>query len=200
MEAKPAKWIFGLVLACIFLGYIAANVPESFRAKYFGAERGLSPAPEVRETGEPIIVTPPLEAERPDANQEDIVVGRTDLDSAAGSEVIIETLVGKQVGDIVRVRVPQESALYEGTVEEVEIGSSGATHLVGNFDFEGVAYRFVFTVGKTATFGTFTTPHDRYQYQALNGQGRLVSVTEINRKRDYSKPDYVIPEPVTTRN
>ena len=199
MREKSGVWLLGVGISCVVLGYIALNVPESFRERYFGADRKLNRSSETKDSGQTAIGAPRTEPETSDVNREDNMVSRTDLESIIGSEVIIESLVGKQVGDIVLVPVPQESVVYEGTVEEVDHGPSGATHLVGSFALEGATYRFVFTVGQSATFGTLGTPHDRYQYQAMNGQGRMVSVTEINRNRDFTRPDYVIPEPVTTK-
>ncbi len=54
--------------------------------------------------------------------------------------------------------------------------------------------RFIFTVGESQTFGTIQTARGRYQLETRGGSGRIISVSKINEKLDFSQPDYVIPE------
>jgi len=119
--------------------------------------------------------------------------------AAPGHAAAVEVLSGKSVGDDLSMFVPQENKQYTGTIEEITENASGSTstwHPVTVGDSE---YRFVFTEGGGFLFGTLHTPSGRYQYQESDGKGRMVSAATINKNRNFSKPDYMVPEPVTIR-
>lgn len=98
--------------------------------------------------------------------------------------------------DPVEFFIPHENQTYRGTIDSKNTNESGSRGIIGHFDVEGKAYRFVFTVGQQFTFGTLHTPLGRYQLEGKNGTGVLVSTTEVNRIRDSRKPDYIVPEAV----
>lgn len=112
-----------------------------------------------------------------------------------GEPVTIGDFASLAVGDNLEIFVPQESESYSGNIEDVKISAAGNKSLIGMFDVSGQQYRFVFTIGQQFTFGTLHTPKGRYQLQSQGGEGRLVSVNEINANRDFSVPDYVMPQP-----
>ena len=97
-------------------------------------------------------------------------------------------------GDPFSLVIPQEQVEYYGSVESVDLTEAGSTRIIGLFSVEGNPYRFVFTIGRTYTFGTLHTPAGRYQLQSKDGLGFIVATTVINKSRDFSKPDYVIPQ------
>ena len=111
-----------------------------------------------------------------------------------GMPVQVADMRSMELGEELSFFVPQEDQQYAGVIDEVIISAAGSKSLTGMFDIEGTEYRFVFTVGGQHTFGTLHTPLGRYQLQAVNGVGTLVSASDISAKRDYSVPDYIVPE------
>jgi len=107
-----------------------------------------------------------------------------------GMSVNLTDLSNLKEGDDVALFVPQEDSVHEGRVTEVSITGSGNRVITGFLDGH---YRFVFTVGKFQTFGTIQTQAGRYQLEARDGTGRIVSVKTINEGLDFSQPDYVVP-------
>ena len=97
-------------------------------------------------------------------------------------------------GDVVSLFIPQEGQRYEGPVQEVMTTGSGNRVLTGFLGPPEQGQRFIFTVGESQTFGTIQTAQGRYQLETRNGSGRIISVSKINEKLDFSEPDYVIPE------
>ena len=119
--------------------------------------------------------------------------------AARGHAAAVEVMSGKSVGDDLSIFVPQENKKYTGTIEEIIENASGSTSYVGMTTVGDSEYRFVFTEGGGFLFGTLHTPSGRYQYQESDGEGRMVSAATINKNRNFSKPDYVVPKPVTSR-
>lgn len=99
-------------------------------------------------------------------------------------------------GNPMDFHIPHEDKVYHGIIESSDLNDSGSRSIIGRFDVDGKGYRFVFTIGQQITFGTLHTPLGRYQLEARNGNGVLVSTAEINRNRDFSKPDFIIRESV----
>ena len=97
-------------------------------------------------------------------------------------------------GDVVSLFIPQEGQRYEGPVQEVMTTGAGNRILTGFLGPPERGQRFIFTVGESQTFGTIQTAQGRYQLETRNGSGRIISVSKINEKLDFSQPDYVIPE------
>jgi len=96
-------------------------------------------------------------------------------------------------GDVVSLFIPQEGQRYEGPVEEVMTTGAGNRVLTGFLGPPEQRQRFIFTVGESQTFGAIQTAQGRYQLETRNGSGRIISVSKINEKLDFSQPDYVIP-------
>ena len=94
--------------------------------------------------------------------------------------------------DRIAFYIPQEDSHLSGYVGETSLTESGNKVIIGMLLDKGIEYRFVFTVGRLQTFGTLNTSKDRYQLEARDGIGRLVSSREINRDLDFSKPDYIV--------
>jgi hypothetical protein len=108
-----------------------------------------------------------------------------------GMSVILNDLSNLKEGDDIALFVPQEDSVHQGSVTGVSITGSGNRVITGFLDGR---YRFVFTVGKFQTFGTIQTQAGRYQLEARDGTGRIVSVKTINEGLDFSQPDYIVPE------
>ena len=111
-----------------------------------------------------------------------------------GLEITLVDLSDHEVGDEIDLLIPQEDLSYRGKIVKVDVTAAGNRVLTGFFDTELRRYRFIFTVGKSQTFGTIQTAEGRYQLETRNGAGRIISETAINENLDFSKPDYVIPE------
>lgn len=94
--------------------------------------------------------------------------------------------------DRIAFYIPQEDSHLSGYVGETSLTESGNKVIIGMLLDKGIEYRFVFTVGRLQTFGTLNTSKGRYQLEARDGIGRLVSAREINRDLDFSKPDYIV--------
>ena len=111
-----------------------------------------------------------------------------------GREITLVDLSDHDAGDEIDLLIPQEDLSYRGKIVKVDVTAVGNRVLTGFFDAELRRYRFIFTVGKSQTFGTIQTAEGRYQLETRNGAGRIISETAINENLDFSKPDYVIPE------
>ncbi len=111
-----------------------------------------------------------------------------------GVEITLVDLGGFTEGDVVRLFIPQEGQRYEGPVQEVMTTGAGNRVLTGFLGSPEQRQRFIFTVGESQTFGTIQTAQGRYQLETRGGSGRIISVSKINEKLDFSQPDYVIPE------
>ena len=111
-----------------------------------------------------------------------------------GIEITLVDLGGFTEGDVVRLFIPQEGQRYEGPVQEVMTTGAGNRVLTGFLGSPEQRQRFIFTVGESQTFGTIQTAQGRYQLETRGGSGRIISVSKINEKLDFSQPDYVIPE------
>ena len=111
-----------------------------------------------------------------------------------GIEITLVDLDGFAEGDVVRLFIPQEGQRYEGPVQEVMTTGAGNRVLTGFLGPPEQRQRFIFTVGESQTFGTIQTARGRYQLETRGGSGRIISVSKINEKLDFSQPDYVIPE------
>ena len=111
-----------------------------------------------------------------------------------GIEITLVDLGGFTEGDVVRLFIPQEGQRYEGPVQEVMTTGAGNRVLTGFLGSPEQRQRFIFTVGESQTFGTIQTARGRYQLETRSGSGRIISVSKINEKLDFSQPDYVIPE------
>lgn len=111
-----------------------------------------------------------------------------------GIEITLVDLGGFTEGDVVRLFIPQEGQRYEGPVQEVMTTGAGNRVLTGFLGSPEQRQRFIFTVGESQTFGTIQTAQGRYQLETRGGRGRIISVSKINEKLDFSQPDYVIPE------
>jgi len=111
-----------------------------------------------------------------------------------GLEIILTDLSAHEVGDEIDVFIPQENRSYRGEIAKVNVTMAGNRVLKGFFESEMQTHRFIFTVGGSHTFGTLHTTQGRYQLEASNGVGRIISAAEINKNLDFSKPDYVIPK------
>ena len=111
-----------------------------------------------------------------------------------GIEITLVDLDGFAEGDVVRLFIPQEGQRYEGPVQEVMTTGAGNRVLTGFLGPPEQRQRFIFTVGESQTFGTIQTAQGRYQLETRGGSGRIISVSKINEKLDFSQPDYVIPE------
>ncbi len=116
-----------------------------------------------------------------------------------GMAVTIADMRDLSIGDSISFFVPQEDVAYAGAVDEVIVSEAGNKSIVGMFYVDGADYRFVFTLGQQYTFGTLHTPKGRYQLESIGGQGRLVSTSEINADRDFTIPDYYVPETRTSK-
>lgn len=111
-----------------------------------------------------------------------------------GMPVQVADMQSMEMGEVLSFFVPQEGQQYAGVIDKVIVSAAGSKSLTGMFDVEGAEYRFVFTLGGQHTFGTLHTPLGRYQLQAIDGVGTLVAASDISAKRDYSLPDFVVPE------
>lgn len=197
--------IVGLGVLLITLGYIIVNMPQGTtdRSGQTYSENIFSSESEAASTSSENSSAQKQQRIGDSAKENRSTVNMPITDDAnsgkSGIATNIENLNGKKAGDAITVFIPQESLEYVGMIEEVERNPSGSQSLVGKFIAGPETYRFVFTTGKGYTFGTLHTPEGRYQYQALNGEGRLVSGIEINAKRDFSQPDYIIPEQVVRK-
>ena len=116
--------------------------------------------------------------------------------SGEGREITLTDLSVHEVGDEIDMFIPQENRSYRGEVTKVDITAAGNRVLTGFFEADKQRHRFIFTTGQYQTFGTLQTAIGRYQLEARNGLGRLISTAEINQKLDFSSPDYLIPERV----
>lgn len=108
-----------------------------------------------------------------------------------GMPVNLDDFSNRKAGDEISIFVPQEDSVHQGIITKVSTTESGNRVITG---FLGSKHRFVFTVGKFQTFGTIQTQSGRYQMEARDGAGRIVSVKAINEGLDFSQPDYVVPE------
>lgn len=131
----------------------------------------------------------PPEAVNPRARQEEVPSAPAREEGEKGLEISLIDLGGFQAGDELDLFIPQEGTSYRGRISTVEMTSSGNRVLSGKF--EG-GHRFIFTVGQFQTFGSVQTDKGRYQLETRDGNGRIISLSAINRKLDFSKPDYVI--------
>lgn len=108
-----------------------------------------------------------------------------------GMSVNLNDLSNLKGGDDIALFVPHEDSVHEGLITDVSTTPSGNRVITGFLDGR---HRFVFTVGQFQTFGTIQTQAGRYQLEARDGTGRIVSVKSINESLDFSQPDYIIPE------
>lgn len=146
----------------------------------------------------------PKKVSPPIANATDIPKVKPDGKSPAATKVqgvskleaSMPDLSKVHAGDPMEFFIPHEEKVYHGIIESSDLNDSGSQSIIGRFDVDGKGYRFVFTIGQQITFGTIHTPLGRYQLESRNGNAILVSTAEISRNRDFSKPDYIIPEPV----
>lgn len=114
--------------------------------------------------------------------------------SGRGAAVRLQDLSGLVPGDAISLYVPQEDASYQGQVSDSNLTEAGNRVLTGRLQTAERDYRFVFTVGRFQTFGTFYTPKGSYQLETRDGVGRIVSGATIREGLDFSEPDYVLPE------
>ncbi len=124
-------------------------------------------------------------------------------DSASEREVVLETqsepvtlmdLSGAGVGESFSLYIPQEDRILQGTVQRLSFSKAGNRVLQGRIRDGDQAHSFVITVGQYQTFGSIQTSRDRYQFELTDGEGTLIAQSTLNEKRDYSQPDFVIPE------
>lgn len=102
-------------------------------------------------------------------------------------------LAGINVGETFSLYIPQEERILAGSVERTKVSKAGNEVLEGTILDGGRSYSFVVTVGRHQTFGSIQTSRDRYQFELTDGEGELIAQSTINKSRDFSKPDFVIP-------
>ncbi len=103
-------------------------------------------------------------------------------------------LAGVNVGETFSIYIPQEERILAGRVERTKISKAGNEVLQGTIQDGGRSYSFVVTVGRHQTFGSVQTSRDRYQFELKDGEGELIAQSTINKSRDFSEPDFVIPK------
>ena len=83
---------------------------------------------------------------------------------------------------------------YEAKVSNKIVHKNGSVSITGNLVNADNNYVVVFTEGKSAIFGTVTTPDGAYEVETKNGQGYIYAVNDIDSKWiDYTKSDTVNP-------
>ena len=100
-----------------------------------------------------------------------------------------------RVGDRVSMQLPQRPA-YEGSIDRIDEGpgySRAARGLATAAD--GTPRRFVVTVGPTRVFAYLDTAEGPYELVADTRSGWLLPSASMLAGFDYSKPDYIIPQP-----
>ena len=117
----------------------------------------------------------------------------SDTKTETGRPIAVPDFSLLEKGDNIDLVIPHENRRYHGTVEDIVVSKAGNKSLIGKLDVSGTGYRFVLTLGRQYTFGTVHTPEGRYKFESVGGQGRIVSVNEINADRDFNRPDYVMP-------
>ena len=103
-------------------------------------------------------------------------------------------LAGVNVGETFSLYIPQEERILAGRVERTKVSKAGNEVLQGTIQDGGRSYSFVVTVGRQQTFGSVQTSRDRYQFELKDGEGELIAQSTINKSRDFSEPDFVIPK------
>ena len=86
-----------------------------------------------------------------------------------GHEISLADLGDYEVGDEIDLLIPQEGRNYRGKIVRVDVTATGNRVLTGFFDAELRRHRFIFTAGKSQTFGTIQTAEGRYQLETRNG-------------------------------
>jgi hypothetical protein len=83
---------------------------------------------------------------------------------------------------------------YEAKVSNKIVHKNGSVSITGNLVNADNNYVVVFTEGKSAIFGTVTTPDGAYEVETKNGQGYIYAVNDIDTKWiDYTQSDTVNP-------
>ena len=118
--------------------------------------------------------------------------GRTlvDVSVAAGAAS------GWRVGDRVSIELPQLGISHEGAIERIEEGMGYSRSARGwAIGADGRPRRFVVTVGPTRVFAYIDTVEGPYELVADTRLGWLLPSSSMLAGIDFSKPDYIIPEP-----
>ena len=106
------------------------------------------------------------------------------------------TATGWQVGERVSMLLPQLGVSYEGDIELIAEGPGYSRSARGwAQDRDGQARRFVVTVGPTRVFAYIDTAEGPYELAADTRLGWLLPTSSMLAGIDFSKPDYIIPEP-----
>jgi len=113
---------------------------------------------------------------------------------AASEPISMMDLADMRIGEPFSLYIPQEERILAGTVERTRVSKAGNQVLQGRIRDGDRSYSFVVTVGRHQTFGSIQTSRDRYQFELKDGEGELIAQSTLNKMRDFSEPDYVIPQ------
>ena len=193
-------YLAGVALFLVSLAGFLVFLPDRDRPGSDLSDRDLSLASQpggnktplthvVTETPDAVPSSPARKEYRDDG--EDGQDGEDGEEAEKGLPIETADLSGYEAGDSITLYIPQEDASYGGTVTEATATVSGNRVLTGFLEGK---YRFVLTVGRFQTFGTIQTGEGRYQMETRGGEGRIVSMAEINEGLDFTQPDYVIPD------
>jgi hypothetical protein len=142
--------------------------------------------------------SPTLSAE-PVMKQPMMVEATGAIDEGVGESVLLSDLSLLLEGDSLSLYIPQEGITVEGLVSDVATTLSGNRVITGQLSESDGTHGFIFTVGASYTSGTLQTATARYQLEIRNGAGRIVATSNLTKKIDYSKLDYVIPQTVISQ-
>ncbi|GDY24274.1 hypothetical protein AHAT_01640 [Agarivorans sp. Toyoura001] len=94
------------------------------------------------------------------------------------------------------LHIPQIDQHFEVLGTQVEFHQNGDRTITGKIlDLDGHSYSVVFTHGEHGTFGNVTTPQGSYVIESNNADGWIASATDLHNLQDFSKPDYIVPNP-----
>ena len=119
--------------------------------------------------------------------------------SAAGAPDLPEfdpylSLSSAQAGDTLRLYVPAEQRAVQAVVHATEATPAGNAVIKGLIKDAGRDYRFLFTVGRLQTFGTFQTGFDTYLLEIRGDRVEIAALSGVRRNRTLPERDYVITE------
>ncbi|MBL6691824.1 MAG: hypothetical protein ISP91_15685 [Pseudomonadales bacterium] len=112
----------------------------------------------------------------------------------ASEPLSLMDLTDARIGESFSLYIPQEERILVGAVERTHVSKAGNRVLQGRIQDGDRSYSFVVTVGRHQTFGSIQTSRDRYQFELKDGEGELIAQSTLNKMRDFSEPDYVIPQ------